>query len=308
MKRLVSLALIIMIASSCFAIAINAPGVYRDNDSKSNVPPPNQENTRYAPHPTGGDLRVDIRTRHPRFHVGDTLPIFFSVNHRAYIWIFNTSPDGRTVQVYPNYFDRQNCIEPGSTYEIPDDSYQINTVGPRGTNRLDIVAVRDDHPISDRWRSYTHDDPYPAVYGGAKEMMNELSHPGTGMKHPSIKAIRHSDNDTFASNSCTYYVMENVGDTPEYRQPRYGKIAVNSYPTNGRIYIKGCYQGRTPQMLDPISAGEHTITVLKEGYEPYECTVTVYPGRTAQIDAFLKATPVEPGYRVQKRFPLFRVK
>lgn len=302
MIRLLSIMACALLSVAVSAVSVLDDGQYKDGRAEI-VPAPMSENIRLTPPPPGGKFLANIVTDGTRFHTGDTLPIQFAVNKKSYVWIFNTDPNGRTVQVFPNYYDRNNCLDVGKTYGIPDRTYQITVTGPRGNNRLDIVAVNMevDYAYLEQWRAYTLDNPYPATVTGAKGLtkyIDTVCDPNRGLIRPAKELHPVPPMEMHTMKSQTYYVMERVGgETAEYRVPRYGKLSINSYPTNGRIYVDGQYVGRTPQVMDRVTKGEHKVKILKEGYMPYECSYTVETSNFTQVEAFLKETPIEPGYK-----------
>ena len=51
-------------------------------------------------------------------------------------------------------------------------------------------------------------------------------------------------------------------------------LTIRSSPTNAKVYIDSNYKGSTRLDLD-LPKGQHTIRIEKEGYEPYEKTITL---------------------------------
>jgi serine/threonine-protein kinase len=51
----------------------------------------------------------------------------------------------------------------------------------------------------------------------------------------------------------------------------------------GQLYIDGARVGHTPATELPIGVGPHTIRVVKDGYVPYEQTITVSPGEQVRL-------------------------
>lgn len=282
------------LASAAFAVGVADNGKYR-TAAGDREPAPIVENVRIIPPPTGGDLRVRIRTDKPRYHVGDKITVTFGVNRDAYVWIFDTDAAGLTNQVYPNYYDRQNFLHAGKTYEIPDKAYDLQVTGPRGNNKLTIVCVPQDYPFMDEFRTYTYKDPYPASRDGATGLVRRVESFRTEPSALSIQPIRPALREQlWATDDITFYVMDNTAS--DYRVPRYGVLSTNTYPSNARIYIDGEYYGRTPQNIDRLEIGFHNVRFTKEGYQPYECNVYISGNQTKELDIFLKETPVEPGY------------
>ena len=61
-----------------------------------------------------------------------------------------------------------------------------------------------------------------------------------------------------------------------------GHLFVNATPW-GQLYVDGQLVGNTPRANLAVPAGEHTIRVLREGYDPYERTIRVGPGETVRL-------------------------
>ena len=68
-----------------------------------------------------------------------------------------------------------------------------------------------------------------------------------------------------------------------------GSLALDSEPTGASLFINGIDYGVTPYKRESIDAGDYTIRLTKEGFDPLEQTITVHPGelmdRTFTLDS-----------------------
>ncbi|ASJ03497.1 hypothetical protein A3L09_09605 [Thermococcus profundus] len=77
--------------------------------------------------------------------------------------------------------------------------------------------------------------------------------------------------------------------------PTWGYLTINSTPSNATVYIDGKEAGRTPLINYTLVPGNHSITLVKPGYEEYRENVTITPGETISIVASLSPQPAELG-------------
>jgi len=63
----------------------------------------------------------------------------------------------------------------------------------------------------------------------------------------------------------------------------YGSLDVRSVPSDAEIHVDGIQVGFTPQLIDGVLPGTHTITISKPGYYPAEKTVFVSAGGRSLI-------------------------
>ena len=78
----------------------------------------------------------------------------------------------------------------------------------------------------------------------------------------------------------------------------YGRIQVNSDPTNAFIVVDGGFTGFTTNWnLTNVTVGLHTITLMKECYKDFEITVNVQENQIVTINAILERESPE-GYTV----------
>ncbi len=61
-----------------------------------------------------------------------------------------------------------------------------------------------------------------------------------------------------------------------------GRLSVNATPW-GQLYLDGQLVGNTPRVNLTVTAGTHTIRVVREGFEPVERTVTVGAGQSVRV-------------------------
>jgi hypothetical protein len=69
--------------------------------------------------------------------------------------------------------------------------------------------------------------------------------------------------------------------------PTTGTLSITSSPTGATVYVDGVSKGATSKTLSGVSAGTHTVRVVKSGYQEYSETVRVTAGRTTTVSASL---------------------
>jgi hypothetical protein len=70
-----------------------------------------------------------------------------------------------------------------------------------------------------------------------------------------------------------------------------GSIQVSSTPQGASIHLDGTDTGQTTNStLTNVSSGNHTVTLVKEGYEDYVQNISVTAGQTTTVNANLTAT------------------
>jgi hypothetical protein len=77
--------------------------------------------------------------------------------------------------------------------------------------------------------------------------------------------------------------------------PLTGSLEITTSLPGARILLDNVSQGIGPVTLANLTMGNHTLTVVKEGYVTTEQMVQVIPGRTTQIT--LPLVPVSPSNR-----------
>lgn len=117
---------------------------------------------RVVPRPANGRFDVDISTNRATYEVGDSVRIQFRANRDAYVYVFSTDARGRSRQIFPNFWDRDNFVRAGRTYTIPRGGYDLVAEPPYGRETISIVAVRSRSGIPDRFRTFSRNDPFPS--------------------------------------------------------------------------------------------------------------------------------------------------
>ncbi len=287
--------LCILWMSAAYAVGTEGVGMYRPYQGE-NEPAAVEDHVRIVPPPTGGPLRVSVKTDKDRYHVYDPIKVSFGVNRDSYVYIFTTDASGITRQIFPNYYDTNNFVRAGKAYYIPDRGYDLEVLGPQGREHISIVAVMEKFPFLEDYHMYSLSDPYPASREGAVALVREIEsmrlEPSAMTKQPIRPALKEN---LWASNDASFYVMGNESNEPPvYKVARRGNLDVDTYPSNARIYVDADYRGRSPQVIDRLDIGYHRVLIEKEGYIPYEVHVYIKGNDTKQMDVFLKQTPVLP--------------
>ena len=71
-------------------------------------------------------------------------------------------------------------------------------------------------------------------------------------------------------------------------EPVKGQIMANSIPSNATVYMDGTLKGKSPLLIEGLSAGSYNLEFRMRGYRPFTTTVTVKTDETYKSDAILK--------------------
>ena len=276
------------------------------------------------PRPARAGFDVEIWTDRQTYDIGDLVRIYFRVTRPSYVYIFNTDTEGRTHQLFPNYYDRDNDVVPGRRYFIPDASYRLRVTGPAGTEHLRIVAVRyraigyeRRHPVSPR-------EPFPLYLEGAKGFLREYEReergpesvrsrgqreispqsggpsggPSSGRQPETIvieprdsaRAIVVEPPDlSYDREWVEAYTSFRVIDRYPLPVPVYhGQLDVTSRPSGARVYVDGRYRGRAPLSVRYLESGFHTVEVSLPGYDRWAGDIEVREGGRAVVNVRLR--------------------
>ncbi|MDG6256250.1 MAG: PEGA domain-containing protein [Methanomicrobiaceae archaeon] len=78
-----------------------------------------------------------------------------------------------------------------------------------------------------------------------------------------------------------------------------GYLSIWTSPAGASVYVDGQYRGETSAYDDFIlegPGGTYKVEIYKAGYDAYQEYVTIYPGETRQVNAYLQQTGYDPYY------------
>ena len=124
----------------------------------------------------------------------------------------------------------------------------------------------------------------------AKDTVKQIAQKADTPKQDSPLAKETKDTPTIQieKKDTIAQLQQTVSKEPAAEQTT--QLKINGAPDGAYIYVDGNYFGETPLKDATISIGEHTIKVVKEGYESYEKKHT-FTSQPAAIDVNLKKTP-----------------
>ena len=62
-----------------------------------------------------------------------------------------------------------------------------------------------------------------------------------------------------------------------------GTLSVSSTPTGAQLYVDGVYKGLTTRFVTNLAPGEHTVRLVKTGYQEHNTVATVNSGQTTTL-------------------------
>lgn len=85
-----------------------------------------------------------------------------------------------------------------------------------------------------------------------------------------------------------------------------GAVSVTSDPSDAAVFMDGAFVGRTPVMIPRLSAGDHRLRVVRDGYLEHARLVVVSSGKTGMLHVRLSARD-QTGTAIGSGQPVFRV-
>ncbi len=253
------------------------------------------------------DLQISVWTEKTNYNIGENIRIYFNVNKECYVYIFNIDTNGVTRQIFPNFFDRDNFVRPG-TYSLPDRNYNLEATGPIGREYIRALAVRERHRAMAEFERYSEKEPFRMMPGGIDSFRQKMqmmpSEPqGPAPKEPGKPApmpgqpgkmaivpapITPKPARELAESYTSIYVSARwVGhDDARYNPRRTEKIRFRSNPDNAELYIDGEYMGKTSKTVR-LSHGPHKIRLRKKGYNDWVRSLYVDKNSPESISATL---------------------
>jgi hypothetical protein len=62
-----------------------------------------------------------------------------------------------------------------------------------------------------------------------------------------------------------------------------GSVTITSSPSGAEVYLDNEYHGTTPNTINAVPAGNHTVEIRERGYKNWSQNITVTSGRTASV-------------------------
>ena len=92
-------------------------------------------------------------------------------------------------------------------------------------------------------------------------------------------------------------------------EPIYGKLNIDSNPFDADIYIDGKAYGKTPNQIQKILIGRHTLSLKKEGYAELKATIEIAEGKISTYNFTMqKQEKQEKQQTLASSVETFRVK
>jgi len=144
-----------------------------------------------------------------------------------------------------------------------------------------------------------HEKPTPALLGPLKTGTYEIALTAAGFENWA-KIVTISENDTILKT------VKLVRLAPS--KPKVGKVKISSTPPGASIFMDSLDTGKkTPAVLANLTVEEHKILLTKNGFEPFEGSVTVSPEQTRAFAATLKKSPAPASDKVKKVKPAMKL-
>lgn len=78
--------------------------------------------------------------------------------------------------------------------------------------------------------------------------------------------------------------------------PGYGSLSITTTPAGALVYVDGTMMGVTPTTIPMLSEGQHTVTLIMDGYQDLKTTITINEGTTSEYITGLAKPTKTPGF------------
>jgi len=211
------------------------------------------------------------------YQVGDYLTIFVQSAQAGYLTIYDFTPTGQVIQVFPNQHHPDNYIQANQVYQIPGpgEGYKFRVEPPEG---MDIIkAIVTTQPGIAPAGQPDESNPFPRLSNDPEEFAKTLS-------------IVVEPAKQWGAGTCKFYIGPKLGD-----------IRIESEPTGAEVYWDGAFYWFTPITIPDQRPGPHQLTLKRKGYQDWSGQVVVKGGETVTVHIVLQ--PLEPGWQSRAKPP-----
>lgn len=252
--------------------------------------------------PGGLWIKLELPDGRSAYAVGDHVRLAFTINQRAYVYIFNIPPSKQVINIFPNEFtDLKNPLEPRKDetgkyipYILPDnDRYHLEVTETGGLGLEYFGAIASLEPLS-------------LFEAKARVLGAVLAKDPSSFQSETSAAIQGVEpvpnQDTLKKFNIAVIAIQTFKKPTEV--PEQASLLIKSTPP-ALLFIDGQNLGYT--LADefrriPVSVGQHLIELQREGYQLYSKTITLSKGEERLLDVTLNRLPL-PHFRYTPRQP-----
>jgi hypothetical protein len=268
---------LILLTAAIFSISLLASTSNAQSGGPNKEAQPQTRGIQIEPQPGPGSyFDVSVWTDRDTYEIGDSISINFRSTRDGYVYIFSTSPDGETRQIFPNHYDRENKVSRNVTYRIPDSSYRLKVTPPTGRETLTIVGVPNYHRAMEKYKTFSDRDPFPRA-AGAQAAIRAIVPDG-------------KPNYGYAVDTKTIRIIGGRPGSPgdDNDHSDFGRLSITTSPDDAYVYVNRQYRGTTPVDLRRLRPGTYDVVIQKRGYETLRRRITVRSDSTARINTSLR--------------------
>lgn len=202
--------------------------------------------------PVESSLTVSVWPEKENYVAGERLSLNVRLSEAAYIYVYHVNAQGQVQLLFPNAFDPDNLVEPG-THVLPDARYSFVVDGQPGTDVVQVIASLDPFDlIALAPAPPSAQQPFAALEGDPEAVAARVQ---------SI-IVQTVDKTRWATG---WTQFRTVVPTPK-------RWVIRSSPEEAELYVNGEFVGLTPEelvLMPPARAGQNrqvVLTLVKDGY------------------------------------------
>ena len=252
--------------------------------------------------PGGLWIKLELPDGRSAYALGEHVRLGFTINQKAYVYIFNIPPSMQVINIFPNEFtDLRNPLEPRQDetgkyipYILPDnDRYhlEVTEIGGLGLEYFGAIASK---------------EPLPLFEARARVLGAILAEDPSSFQSETSAAIQGVEpvpnQDTLKKFNIAVITIRTFREPAAV--PEQASLLIKSTPP-ARLLLDGRELGYT--LADefrriPVSVGQHLVELRREGYQPYSKVITLSRGEERILDVTLNHLPL-PYFRYTPRRP-----
>ncbi len=220
--------------------------------------------------PAQTPLAVQLGLDRVSYAPGDKLRLTIALNHDAYVYIYNITPERRVNLLFPNAYQPVNFLQAG-VHTIPNQRYSLVISPPTGFECIQVLALAAPLPLEQLVPEgkFSPQNPFPLLSQKPQEFK-------AFMQSLIVGAV--SATGWAAAWTCFQIV-----------QPQ-ARLRVVSSPTGALVSINGIVMGQTPLEIS-LAPGRYRVVLSRFGYDEWAQTVELKQGSEITLEAQLSVSP-----------------